>query len=201
MDCSTPGFPVHDQLLEFAQTHVHWVSDAIQASHPLFSASSPAFNLSQHQGLSQWVSSSHHVAKVLEFQCQCLVVVIMVIAIIVVCSVCCIFLLCYHAKCFMCTSSTNPYTNFITTIKYHNTNGGRNLGKKSIKYPPKIVQAIFVLRQNHSAHEEQGCGWMFPHNQQIFKEQNLFWNNFPSREPFTITLKRPTCFLITPIIL
>ena len=142
MDCSMPGFPVHDQLLELAQTHVHWVGDAIQASHPLFSPSPPAFNLSQHQGLSQRVSSLHHVAKVLEFQCQCLVVVKMVITIIVVCSVCCIFLLCYHAKCFMCTSSTNPYTNFITTIKYHNTNGGRNLGKKSIKYPPKIVQQV-----------------------------------------------------------
>ena len=51
MDCSTPGFPVHHQLLELAQTHVHWVSDAIQPSHPLSSPSPPAFNLSQHQGL------------------------------------------------------------------------------------------------------------------------------------------------------
>ena len=51
MDCSTPGFPVHHQLLELAQTHVHWVSDAIQPSHPLSSSSPPAFNLSQHQGL------------------------------------------------------------------------------------------------------------------------------------------------------
>ena len=67
MDCSTPGFPVHHQLLEPTQTHVHWVSDAIQQSHPLSSAS-PAFNLSQHQGLFQGVSSSHQVAKVLEFQ-------------------------------------------------------------------------------------------------------------------------------------
>ena len=67
MDCSTPGFPVHHQLLELAQTHVHWASDAIQPSHPLLSPSPPAFNLSQHQGLSQWVSSSHQVAKVLEF--------------------------------------------------------------------------------------------------------------------------------------
>ena len=50
--CSTPGFPVHHQLLEFTQTHVHWVSDAIQPSHPLSSPSPPAFNLSQHQGLS-----------------------------------------------------------------------------------------------------------------------------------------------------
>ena len=53
MDCSTPGFPVHHQLLELAQTHVHQVSDAIQASHPLSSHSPPAFNLSQHQGLFQ----------------------------------------------------------------------------------------------------------------------------------------------------
>ena len=53
MDCSTPGFPVHHQLLELAQTHVHRVSDAIQPSHPLLSASPPAFNLSQHQGLFQ----------------------------------------------------------------------------------------------------------------------------------------------------
>ena len=49
MDCSTPGFPVHHQLLDLTQTHVHWVSDAIQLSHPLSSPSPPAFNLSQHQ--------------------------------------------------------------------------------------------------------------------------------------------------------
>ena len=66
MDCSTPGFPVHHQLPELAQTHVHWVSDTIQPSHPLLSPSPPAFNLSQHQGLFQWISSSHQVAKVLE---------------------------------------------------------------------------------------------------------------------------------------
>ena len=70
MDCSTPGFPVHHQLLELAQTHVHRVGDAIQPSHPLSFPSPPAFNLSQHQGLFQWVSSSHQVAKVLEFQLQ-----------------------------------------------------------------------------------------------------------------------------------
>ena len=70
MDCSTPGLPVHYQLPEFIQTHVHWVSDAIQPSHPLSSPSPPAFNLSQHQGLFQWVSSSRQVAKVLEFQLQ-----------------------------------------------------------------------------------------------------------------------------------
>ena len=70
MDCSTPGFPVHHQLLEPIQTHVHCVGDAIQPSHPLSSPSSPAFNLSQHQGLFQQVSSSHHVAKVLELQLQ-----------------------------------------------------------------------------------------------------------------------------------
>ena len=56
MDCSTPGFPVHHQLPELAQTHVHWVGDAIQPSHPLSSPSDPVFNLSQHQGLCQWVS-------------------------------------------------------------------------------------------------------------------------------------------------
>ena len=67
MDYSMPGFPVHHQLLELAQTHVHQVSDAIQPSHPLLSPSPPAFNLSQHQGLFQWVSSSHQVAKGLEF--------------------------------------------------------------------------------------------------------------------------------------
>ena len=70
MDYSMPGFPVHHQLPELAQTHVHRVSDAIQPSHPLSSPSPPAFNLSQHQGLFQWVSSSHQVAKVLEFQLQ-----------------------------------------------------------------------------------------------------------------------------------
>ena len=68
MDCSTPGFPVHHQLLELA--HVHRVSDAIQSSHPLSSPSPPTFNLSQHQGFFQWVNSSHQVAKVLEFQLQ-----------------------------------------------------------------------------------------------------------------------------------
>ena len=68
MHCSTPGFPVHHQLPDLAQTHVHRVGDAIQPSHPLSSLSPPAFNLSQHQGLFQWVSSSHQVAKVLELQ-------------------------------------------------------------------------------------------------------------------------------------
>ena len=63
---SMPGFPVHHWLPELAQTHVHWVGDAIQPSHPLSSPSPPAFNLSQHQGLFQWVGSSHQVAKVLE---------------------------------------------------------------------------------------------------------------------------------------
>ena len=70
MDCSLPGLPVHHQLPEFTQTHVHLAGDAIQPSHPLLSPSPPAFNLSQHQGLFQWVSSSHQVAKVLEFQLQ-----------------------------------------------------------------------------------------------------------------------------------
>ena len=70
MDCSRPGLPVHHQLPEFTQTHVHWVGDAIQTSHPLSSPSPPAFNFSQHQGLFQGVSSSHQVAKVLEFQLQ-----------------------------------------------------------------------------------------------------------------------------------
>ena len=70
IDYSRPGFPVHHQLLELAQTHVHWVGDVIQPSHPLLSPSPLAFNLSQHQDLFQWVSSSHQVAKVLEFQLQ-----------------------------------------------------------------------------------------------------------------------------------
>ena len=70
-NCSTPGLPVHHQLMESPQTHVHWVSDAIQTSHPLSSPSPPALNLSQHQGLFQWVRSSHQVAKVLELQLQC----------------------------------------------------------------------------------------------------------------------------------
>ena len=70
MHYSTPGLPVHHQLLEFTQTHVHWVGDSIQPSHPLSSPSSPALNLSQHQGLFQWVSSLHEVAKGLEFQLQ-----------------------------------------------------------------------------------------------------------------------------------
>ena len=65
MDCNTPGFSFHHQLPELAQTHVHWVGDDIQPSHPLSSPSPPAFNLSQHQGLFQGVSSLHQVAKVL----------------------------------------------------------------------------------------------------------------------------------------
>ena len=69
MDCSTPGFPVHHQLPEFVQTHVHQVSDSIQPSH-LLSSPSPAFKLSQHQSLFQWGSFSHQVAKVLECQLQ-----------------------------------------------------------------------------------------------------------------------------------
>ena len=70
MNHSMPGLPVHHQLLESTQTHVHWVSDAIQPSHALSSPSPPALNLSQHQCLFKWVSSSHQVAKVLEFQLQ-----------------------------------------------------------------------------------------------------------------------------------
>ena len=68
MNCSMPGLPVHHHLLEFTQTHVHQVGDAIQPSHPLSSPSPPAPNPSQHQSLFQWVNSSHEVAKVLEFQ-------------------------------------------------------------------------------------------------------------------------------------
>ena len=70
MNQSMPGLPVHHQLMESTQTHVHWVGDAIQLSHPLSSPSPPALNLSQHHGLFQWVSSLHVVAKVLEFQLQ-----------------------------------------------------------------------------------------------------------------------------------
>ena len=68
MYCSMPGLPVHHQFPGFTQIHVHWVGDAIQPSHPLSSPFPPAFSLSQHQGLFKWVSSSHKVAKVLEFQ-------------------------------------------------------------------------------------------------------------------------------------
>ena len=70
MDCNVPGFPVLHHLLEFVQTHVHWVSDAIQPSYSLSSPSLPAFNHSQHRGLFQWVSSSNQVTTVLELQLQ-----------------------------------------------------------------------------------------------------------------------------------
>ena len=70
MNCSMPGYPVHHLLPELAQTHVHQVDDAIQPSHPLSSPSSPAFNLSQHQGLFRELSSSHQVAKALELSFQ-----------------------------------------------------------------------------------------------------------------------------------
>ena len=67
MDCTMPGHPVHHQLPEFTQTHIHWVGDAIQPSHALSSPSPLTYNLSQHQGLLQWVSSLHQVAKVWSF--------------------------------------------------------------------------------------------------------------------------------------
>ena len=70
MDGSTPGFPVHHQLPEFTQTHVHWVSDTIQPTHSLSLPSLPAFNLLQLLGLFQWADSSHQVAKILELQLQ-----------------------------------------------------------------------------------------------------------------------------------
>ena len=70
MNRSTPGLPVHHKLPEFTRTHIHWAGDAIQPSHPLSSPFPPAPNPSQHQSLFQWVSSSHEVAKVLEFQLQ-----------------------------------------------------------------------------------------------------------------------------------
>ena len=70
MYCSMSGLPVHHQLPESTQTHVHRVCDTIQPSHPLSSPSPPAPNPSQHQGVFQWVNSSHEVAKVLEFQPQ-----------------------------------------------------------------------------------------------------------------------------------
>ena len=72
MDCSTPAFPVLHYLPEFAQTHVHWVGDAIQPSHSLSSPSPPDLNLSQHQGLFQWINSTHQVASVPEPQRQSL---------------------------------------------------------------------------------------------------------------------------------
>ena len=70
MNHSMPGLPVHHKLPEFTQTHIHRIGDAIQPSHPLSSPSPPAPNPSQHQGLFQWVNSSHQVTKVLEFQLQ-----------------------------------------------------------------------------------------------------------------------------------
>ena len=70
MDFSMPGLPVHHQLPELTQTHVHWVGDVIQPSHPLLAHFPPVFNLSQRQGLFKWVSSSHQVAKGLEVQLQ-----------------------------------------------------------------------------------------------------------------------------------
>ena len=70
MNCSTPGFPVFHCLPEFAETHVHWVSDAIQPSHPLLPPSPLTLNHSQHQDFFQWVGSFHQVAKVLELQLQ-----------------------------------------------------------------------------------------------------------------------------------
>ena len=73
VNCSTPGLPVHHQLLEFTQTHMHWVSVAIQPSRPLSSPSPPALNPSQHQGLFTWVSSLHQVAKVLRVSASALI--------------------------------------------------------------------------------------------------------------------------------
>ena len=74
IDCSMPGSSVHHQLPEFIETHVHWVGNAIQPSHPLLSPFPLTFNLSQHQGLFQWVSSLHQVAKVLDFSASASVI-------------------------------------------------------------------------------------------------------------------------------
>ena len=70
INCSRTGFPVLHRFLEFAQIHVHWISDAVQPSHALSSTSPPVFNLSQYQGLFQWVGCSHQVARVLDLQLQ-----------------------------------------------------------------------------------------------------------------------------------
>ena len=70
MNCSTPGFPIHHQVPEHTQIHVHWIGNAIQPSYPLSSPSPLAFNLSQRESLFQWVSSLHQVAKLLELQLQ-----------------------------------------------------------------------------------------------------------------------------------
>ena len=70
VDYNTSGLPDHHQLLEFTQIHVHWVTDTIKPSHPLSSPWLPNFNLSQHQGLVQWVNSLHQVDKVLELLLQ-----------------------------------------------------------------------------------------------------------------------------------
>ena len=70
VDCSTSGFPIHHQLPEPTQIHIHLVGDAIQPSHPLSFPSPPAFYLSHHQGLCKWANSSHQMAKILEFQLQ-----------------------------------------------------------------------------------------------------------------------------------
>ena len=70
MDCSTPGLPVPHHLPDFAQVHVPCISDDIQPSHPLMSSSPSAINLSQHQGLFHWVSYSHQMNRILEFQLQ-----------------------------------------------------------------------------------------------------------------------------------
>ena len=70
MDCSMPGFPILHYLLKFAQIHIHWVSDATQPSHPLLPSTPFAFNLSQNQGVFQWVIPLHRVAKILEVQLQ-----------------------------------------------------------------------------------------------------------------------------------
>ena len=70
MSRSIPGLPVHHQFPESTQTHVHWVGDTIQPSHPLSSPSPPALYVSQHQSLFKWVSSLHQVARALEFQLQ-----------------------------------------------------------------------------------------------------------------------------------
>ena len=71
MDCSTPGFPVLPHLPDLAQSHIHWLDDAIHPSHPLLLPSLPSLSLSQHQGLFQWVGFSHQVAKILELLLQC----------------------------------------------------------------------------------------------------------------------------------
>ena len=159
MDCSMPGFPVHYQLPGPAQTHVHRVSDAIQPSHPLLSPSSPTFNLFQHQGLFQWVSSLHQVAKVLEFHIRVLLTII--------------------GEKYKYSMKFGQYISSASCgILYY-----AKLGDKSVRVRPTMYTFVLSHDFTNKGPSSQGCGfsssyvwmWELDHKERWMLKNQCFW--------------------------